>query len=366
MLDNQEIFRKLHELIPHIILTTNDELTILQKVLLWLKNNSTKLNELFNNSELSWLDTIDTTHQLEGWEKPYNILGIDGSQIYPDRHYGINCFLLNIGFAEFNYNDHSRVILKSIPSLYLEHDIEYEATQENINFLRTELEFSQGLERCKVRQNADPFVFVFDGPLYFGYLNNKPEKIKKHFLSSYISLLNSFYINKIPIIGFLSAPRNKEIINVIKMGLSKKIIDIGLNTENIDFKFISDSDFIALFLKPFSRTILFSLSSDLALNYPEHLRPMFCYINCAAEIVRIEFPYWLTKDPNFEHYLNILIDQCKKGNGYPIALSEAHEQAVVKSSDRNFFYESLSKMSSSYNHRLNFSQKSIKKRVIGL
>jgi len=42
-------------------------------------------NVLFNN-----VKTVDS------YQKPYVAFGIDGSQIYPDRHNGIHCFLLHL------------------------------------------------------------------------------------------------------------------------------------------------------------------------------------------------------------------------------------------------------------------------------
>jgi hypothetical protein len=34
-----------------------------------------------------------------------------------------------------------------------------------------------------------------------------------------------------------------------------------------------------------------------------------------------------------------VMNQCAKGMGYPVALSEAHEQAVVRAGDRRAFVE---------------------------
>src|SRR5271163_335910 len=34
---------------------------------------------------------------------PYTILGVDGSQIYPDKHQGSACFLINIGTVLLSY-----------------------------------------------------------------------------------------------------------------------------------------------------------------------------------------------------------------------------------------------------------------------
>ena len=367
MLDKQEILHKLNDLIPGVIINTNNELKILKESLQWFKSNHDRLSELFGIAEVSTSSKIDETFAVDLNQDNYKILGIDGSQIYPDKHQGINCFLLNIGIASFSYAQQSSVFLKSFPSIYFENDAECEITIDNINYLRTQLEFLKGFELSQIHKDniRDPFVFLFDGPLYFWYLENKPENIKKRFLSSYVSILNLFYSKKIPIIGFLSAPKNKDIINLIKVGITQKIIDLGYEC-NTNFQFTSDMDFVSFFLKPYSRTALFKLTSNLSMHYPEHLRPCYCYINFGEEIARIEFPYWLTQDINFEKYLNILVDQCKKGAGYPVALSEAHEQAVVKSFDREFFFAALNKISSQSNHMIKFSQKSMKKRVVAV
>jgi NurA-like 5'-3' nuclease len=33
----------------------------------------------------------------------------------------------------------------------------------------------------------------------------------------------------------------------------------------------------------------------------------------------------------------LVLDQCQRGQGYPVAISEAHEQAVIHASDRRLF-----------------------------
>ena len=46
-----------------------------------------------------------------------------------------------------------------------------------------------------------------------------------------------------------------------------------------------------------------------------------------------------------EELLNLIhstiFDQCRKGRGYPVVLSESHEQAVVRTTDRDVFYTFL-------------------------
>ena len=53
----------------------------------------------------------------------------------------------------------------------------------------------------------------------------------------------------------------------------------------------------------------------------------------------MEVPQWVANDEgllNLTH--SLVLDQCRRGQGYPVALSEAHEQAVVTMSDRENFW----------------------------
>ena len=57
------------------------------------------------------------------------------------------------------------------------------------------------------------------------------------------------------------------------------------------------------------------------------------------EIARVEIPQWVATDEsllNLTH--SLVLDQCQRGQGYPVALSEAHEQAVVTAADRENFW----------------------------
>jgi hypothetical protein len=59
-------------------------------------------------------------------------------------------------------------------------------------------------------------------------------------------------------------------------------------------------------------------------------------------------------------------DQAEKGQGYPVALSEAHERAVVRGADRETFYRFLRDTFVKNDIRANISTKSFKKRHAGI
>ena len=58
------------------------------------------------------------------------------------------------------------------------------------------------------------------------------------------------------------------------------------------------------------------------------------------EIARVEVPQWVATDDTLLNLTHALVlDQCQRGQGYPVALSEAHEKAVVTGADRENFWE---------------------------
>lgn len=69
---------------------------------------------------------------------------------------------------------------------------------------------------------------------------------------------------------------------------------------------------------------------------------LFCYVHVGAEIARLEFPAWVGEDATLlGSALSLVLGQVHKGYGYPVALAEAHNQAVVRGGDRARFFAML-------------------------
>ena len=74
-------------------------------------------------------------------------------------------------------------------------------------------------------------------------------------------------------------------------------------------------------------------------QYYEGHQVRFFYLNVGAELARVEMPEWVAEDRELLELTHaMLVDQCRKGHGYPVAISEAHEQAVVTVGDREEFH----------------------------
>jgi hypothetical protein len=74
-------------------------------------------------------------------------------------------------------------------------------------------------------------------------------------------------------------------------------------------------------------------------------------------------PQWVANDPELSAFAHtVAYDQALKGGGYPIALAEAHQQAVVRGADRELFYEMVGTVLQRRGTRVALSPKNLHKR----
>jgi hypothetical protein len=98
-----------------------------------------------------------------------------------------------------------------------------------------------------------------------------------------------------------------------------------------------DRELFQELLAPGQRSALFSSNSLVLRDYQEH-QVFFFYLNTGEEIGRVEIPRWVAKNEELLSLTHALVlDQCRRGLGYPVAISEAHQQAVIDGQDRRRF-----------------------------
>ena len=99
-----------------------------------------------------------------------------------------------------------------------------------------------------------------------------------------------------------------------------------------------DRDMFQRLLSPGWRSAVYRTNSSVSReSYGEH-QVSFFYLHGGEEIARVEVPQWVAEDEKLLALCHSLIlDQCRRGQGYPVAISEAHEQAVITGSDRQLF-----------------------------
>lgn len=318
----------------------------------------------------TWQGAIDTTVPVAPCNKPYQLLALDGSQVYPDKHQGTNCFLINLGIVELQYRTGKKgITLQSIPYVFadgIEIEDEMISSVDIVNGKREEFELQAGLEYAKQlkQERQDPLLFLFDGSLIFWHLESKEQALKNYFLKKYFALLEQFRKESIWIAGYISLPKSKELINVVRTFSGN--FDVGKKCQDFTKRLI-DTSIAQFFLSPGMRSTLFKSRSSVTELYPEAISPYFFYFDIGTETVRIEVPKYLADDEGaIAGICSIILDQTQKGSGFPVGLSEAHEQAVVKGADREFFYHLIGKLSIEQKRSILLSQKSRKKRAMAI
>lgn len=368
MLNRQKLIQEIDKISDKIFTDISNELLIIEKT--WqaiAADVDFKQRVEHTQTRLlipTWQQQIDLFYKVEPLKR-YTIIGVDGSQIYPDRHQGTMCFLLNTGSVIFTYGQPSFVQFNSEPSLFvLDKSIDDFNATDYVDARREQLELEEGLQLATLHAQEQPLLML-DGSLIFWHLVSKDKKFKDHFLKSYMKVYKQLYQQRLLYCSYTSLPKNKELINLIKLKLSDFNDDNSYWYSSLEN--LTDVHLMQLILEPFHRTIVFKNNASIAQEYEEAIAPYFFYMHVGTEIARIEIPNYIAmEEAKVNLIASITLDQVLKGLGYPVVLAESHEQAVVKQFDKEFFYELINKIGLTKKVFFAKSQKSIKKRKMAV
>ena len=392
MLNRDKLAKDIQALAPRLFAGEGQELAMLRDEWHKIANDPT-FEERAAEASSSFLVPTWKGNLLDQFEvaQPtpnYTVVAVDGSQIYPDRHIsGAGCFLLNVGGAVFEYGQTSKVEFFSEPRVLLMDEVKINGDAplqpEMIDLLREACELKMMVSKAKsvrdaLRERAGDQslmpICLLDGTIIFWNLDSKPPEVKAYFLEKYLYYLAAAHKEQLLMAGFISFPKSRELVSLIKLGLCRfKVANcIPCHSTFDTFPCQAADDYIdsqvaRTFLKPYHRTTIFYNQSKITHDYPVQLKPAFFYLDIGKEIVRIELPRWVADNNQYVDLIcRVALDQSIKGFGYPVALAESHEQAVVKGSDREFFYHLIYRAGLNGQKQMQFSQKSLKKKQMGV
>ena len=310
--------------------------------------------------------SLSASHKVSYVPHQYNVLAVDGSHIDVDRHLPLECYLINIGTVIISYGDEPSAILNSYPQLF---------TAENglvirdpdsfrhqrvegplLGILRTIEELRSLVNLVEGLNNAAPILALVDGSLIlWGIIGQSyPEYIRKFLLENgLIEILDDLkklaMTRSLVLAAYVSLPRSTEVSNLLRISSPRcpySISNCDSNCGSIQFGERScddaigvlDRDIFSAILDKGERSDIFASTLPLVESYYRDHSVYFYYLNTGEEIARIEIPKWVAENPDLvELTHSTCLDQAKLGHGYPLAISEAHEQAVVTASDREEF-----------------------------
>lgn len=374
MLDRSKIISQITATIGTLLIDLEPEQTIAYTVWDFLVKNPQLLALLQESSKKwpmpLWLEPLETVKHCKKTTRSYRVIALDGSQVYPDKHQGFICYLINIGTVELSYglaNTSKPVVINTTPYLFSGHNEEENLSADLVDSKRTELELAHAVTLAKTYQNSNSTLLLFDGSLVFWHLEAKTQELKERFLERYLELFEQLYKLRMPYVGYISLPKSKELINIVRNAQQNPVIRKQLLIQEKTIEHLVDTDLAGFFLSPGARSGLYTATASIIEQYPQYLKPCFVYLDTGYEIARIEIPAWIAKNrEQVDGLCAIIIDQAAKGQGYPIALAEAHEAAVIRGADRDFFYQLLYRVAQSNKQQILTSRKSLKKRSVGV
>jgi hypothetical protein len=319
-------------------------------------------------SKTTWLvaslvDGIGQHHEAPPHPPEFTIVATDGSHIDVDRHQATRCYLINIGRVILSYGANASAVLDNLPLLY-SGDEDMVITPPGTSAREQLIEgvllgIKRSVEEC--RQLAElaaglpapgPNLALLDGSLILWGLAGQtyPEFVTEALLTQgllvHLETMRKLNADRqLALASYISYPRSTDVVNVLRLAICPhEVADCDRycpGKRDCDVvSGVRDRELFASLLGPGERSALFLSQSSVVQKYYGEHAVYFFYLRVDDEIARVEIPQWVATDRSLLDLTHALVlDQCRRGHGYPVALSEAHEKAVVTGADREQFWQ---------------------------
>ncbi|MBI2301275.1 MAG: DNA double-strand break repair nuclease NurA [Armatimonadetes bacterium] len=332
-----------------------------------------RLRERAAAAKTSWLigkpgDEPAAAHDPPAPPAEHTVLACDGSQIFPDPHGPALCYLLNFGAVVLRYGAQSTAELDAVPHLFAREEEVYRGeigerhavSAEEVGVVRSVLEIETLLALARA-ETTRPVVALADGTLIpWGWTRDAGDTWRRDMLARYLAALAGFAELGVPVASYLSRAGGSDVVNLVRLHdcdqepvncdqcphLGALLAETGgRRTMTIAEAGqlpcggpagLCDADLFGRHLAEGQRSAVFRTQSKVYDGCRSEAA-WFFYLRAGDEVARVELPGNALRPAWVGAVHAVVIDQVRKGRGYPVALREAHEQAVVRAADREAF-----------------------------
>lgn len=357
-----------------------DELLTAETVISRVSSDLTAAADRISQARTSWLTTTfseppNMTYPLPELPDRHAVVSSDGSQIMPDKHEVTFCYLINASHVILYYGTGERPEAAANPILFYrdedlfeEHGGRRVSMNDKLIGIRRTLAEADELEKAirTAARDGLPVAALWDGSLIRWALESEPPDYRDRILNEYLSLFEVARKLGIPVAGYISDPGSKDFVNSMRVMLcDQEVVDCDKCPYTATDQSapcdavarLKDSIVFKKALEGGMRTVMFSSDSRILDRYGDHRVQAF-YMDAGREIVRVEVPEWVAKDEDLLRLTHAVCwDQAQKGRGYPVALAEAHEHAVVRGPERKAFYDLIERSFVKHGARVSTSLK---------
>ena len=295
----------------------------------------------------------------------WSVVSVDGSHIDVDRHLPVPCYLINLGGCVLTYGSQpdSRFFSQPTlgagqPDLYLEDpetvNREEAITGPLLGLIRTVRELRRLVEVVQECPPELPVLALVDGTLVLWGLSGQGYRpfvrralLQEGLLGALEELRALAQQRPVTLAAYVSLPRTTEVTNAVRSCLCPR--DIAYCQSHCSHRRSTeapcdlangflDRELFQGILRDGERSPIYRTNPQAAQEYYGEQQVYFYYLQSGEEIARVEVPRWVAQDEKLlalGH--SLIVEQCRKGSGYPVAISEAHEQAVINGTDRQLF-----------------------------
>ncbi len=339
-------------------------------------------------SRTSWL--------VAGWTEPpdnvydppvrpdvHTVLAADGSQIVSERHDICQCYLLNIGLIALRYGTGERATLTSRPTLdFPDDDLLNVSEGDQATIAGKRLALRRLLAELgglsDLMPTGVPTLALSDGTLILWMLETETEAFRMQTLDAFQAHLHTARTRGIPLVGYISQPQSRDVVNSLRVSVCPhERADCDTHCPNPNKPRlptitppcaypdrIMDHELFASLLQPGQRSAVFRSTSKIFAAYRPENWVTFFYLHTGREVARVEMPAWVSDDRELLALTHALCwDQCCKGDGYPVALAEAHEQAVIRAPEKTAFFQMMQRAFVVSGQPVAITQKAVSKRA---
>jgi len=299
----------------------------------------------------------------------YRALATDGSHIDVERHLAARCALVNISKVMLQYGQNPDARLDSAPTLYTGDALSIKIPQTAQAYpldgplmgikrgIDEVVALAELAEEMMSFQGRMPTLALIDGSLVlWGPANQQyPDEVRRILLEERLipaldrlqALTENPDSSGLALAAYISLPASAGVANALRLAHCPYPAP---NCDQYCGQFtdgqrpcdmvggLLDRDLFAQTLAPGERSALFESASSIVERFYKGHEVSFFYLNTGEEIARVEVPAWVANNDSLLSLAHAaILDQCRRGLGYPAAITEAHEQAVINGHERELF-----------------------------
>lgn len=272
------------------------------------------------------------------------VVAADGSSIGPDRFAAVPCWVVNVGAVALPYGVGGEPLLESRPRVGPTFageaseggdapDEAAAAVRGGVTLLRDVMELESASELACARVEYGPVVALLDGTLLPWDLDSPqiPSEVRNRLRDRVAAALERMRAagERLSLGAYISASRAADVVN------SLRVFAPGARSW-----LWGDAPLFVRLLRTGERSALFRARSERARRveeqFPAH-EVCFFYVRIDDDLARVELPAWAATSERVGRLHAALLAQSVDCGGYPRALQEAHELAVISTHDRELF-----------------------------